>query len=113
MHELSLLESVREIIESHAQSHHFSRVTQVTLEIGKLSCVEQEALRFGFDIVMQGTLAESANLIISEKEGLGLCRQCGQHTGMAALYDPCRHCGSPSVEIVEGMELKVKELLVT
>ena len=48
MHELSLLENVREILESHALSQNFSKVTQVTLEIGKLSCVEPDALALRF-----------------------------------------------------------------
>lgn len=112
MHEISLLESVRDIIESQAQSHCFSRVTQITLEIGQLSCVEPDALRFGFSVVMQGTLAEDADLMITEKAGRGLCRQCGQQVVMQALYDPCCHCGSPLIDIVEGMEMKVKDLLV-
>jgi len=112
MHELSLLENVREILEEHAISQNFSKVTQVTLEIGKLSCVEPEALRFGFDVVMKGSLAENAELSITELDGLGLCQQCGQQLVMETLYEPCAWCGSPDVKIVQGMEMKVKDLVV-
>ncbi|MDD5114220.1 MAG: hydrogenase maturation nickel metallochaperone HypA [Methylobacter sp.] len=111
MHELSLLENVREILEDHAQSQKFSKVSRVTLEIGKLSCVEPEALRFGFDVVMKGSLAEGAELIITGLEGLGHCQQCGQNTVMDALYDPCGHCGRP-LTVVQGMEMKIKDLVV-
>lgn len=111
MHELSLLENVREILESHAQTQKFTKVTSVKLEIGKLSCVEPEALRFGFDVVMKGSLAEGAELIITELNGLGRCQRCEQNTAMNALYDPCSHCGRP-LTVVQGMEMKIKDLVV-
>lgn len=112
MHELSLLENVREILESHAQSQHFTKVTRVTLEIGKLSCVEAEALRFGFDVVMKDSLAEGAELVMTEVSGIGLCRQCGRRSVIETLYDPCAVCGYPFVDVVQGVEMKIKDLIV-
>ncbi len=112
MHELSLLENVREILENHALSQNFSRVTKVTLEIGKLSCVEPDALRFGFDVVMKDSLAENAELIISELNGLGLCQQCQQQIEMETLHDPCAYCGNPFVTLIQGAEMKIKDLIV-
>ena len=112
MHELSLLENVREILEDHAVSQNFSNVTKVTLEIGKLSCVEPDALRFGFDVVMKDSLAENAELIISELNGLGLCQQCQKQIKMETLYDPCVYCGSPFVTVIQGTEMKIKDLIV-
>lgn len=112
MHELSLLENVRDILEQHALTQSFTQVTKITLEIGKLSCVEPEALRFGFDVVMKDSLAENAELIITALKGLGLCRQCRQQTEMETLYDPCSHCGSPGLTITQGAEMKIKDLIV-
>jgi hydrogenase nickel incorporation protein HypA/HybF len=111
MHELSLLENVRQILESHAQSQQFSQVTQVTLVIGKLSCVEPEALRFGFDVVMKGSLAEQAELIITEQEGLGYCQQCDKNSAMTLLYDVCELCGRP-LTVVQGNDMKIQDLIV-
>jgi len=111
MHELSLLENVREILEEHAVNQNFTKVTQVTLEIGKLSCVEPEALRFGFDVVMKGSLAENAELFITELNGLGFCQQCRQQGIILTLYDPCVHCGNPITDIIQGSEMKIKNLI--
>lgn len=112
MHELTLLENVREILEDHAVKQQFSKVAKVTLEIGKLSCVEPDALRFGFDVVMKGSLAEKAELIISELEGLGLCQHCGRQSVMETLYDACPACGSLDVKIMQGLDMKIKDLAV-
>ena len=112
MHELSLLENVREILEKNALSQSFSKVTKVTLEIGRFSNVEPDALCFCFDVVMKDSLAENAELIISELNGLGVCRQCLQQLEMTTLYDACVYCGSPFVTVVQGSELKIKDLIV-
>lgn len=112
MHELSLLENVRDILEAEAQKQGFTKVTQVTLAIGKLSCVEPDALRFGFGVVMQGSLADGADLLIEDVEGLGRCRQCERQFAIATLYEPCVHCGCPHVDVIQGMDMKVKDLLV-
>ncbi|WP_176692101.1 hydrogenase/urease maturation nickel metallochaperone HypA, partial [Enterobacter hormaechei] len=54
MHELSLCQSAVEIVQQQAEQHGVKRVTGVWLEIGALSCVEESAVRFSFDIVCQG-----------------------------------------------------------
>jgi len=70
-----------------ALSQSFSKVTQVTLEIGRFSNVEPEALRFCFDVVMEGSLAEDAELIIAEVDGLRVCQQCRRQLAMTTLYE--------------------------
>lgn len=112
MHEISLLEQVREILVEHSQSQNFSKVSQVTLEIGALSCVEEGALRFGFDVVMKGSLAEDAELNIVCVAGLGYCKLCNQTVPMQSLHDPCALCGSFDIEVVQGEEMRIKDLLV-
>ena len=55
MHEMTLMGEVREIVVQAAKVHKFKRVKRVVLEIGKLSGVQVEAMRFCFDVVMEGT----------------------------------------------------------
>ena len=62
MHEMSLAEGIRGIVEDAARSGGFKQVRTVVLEIGALSTVEVEALRFCFDAVMRDTVAEGAQM---------------------------------------------------
>lgn len=112
MHELSLLENVRTILEAHACSQHFQTVENITLEIGALSCVELDALTFAFESVMKESLAENAELKFKRIEGQGRCVECGQLTTMLELYDVCAHCGHFRLEIMSGLEMKITELKV-
>jgi len=112
MHELSLLENVREMLVKNALSQSFSKVAKVTLEIGRFSNVEPDALRFCFDVVMKDSLAENAELIIAEVDGLGVCPQYRRQLAMTTLYDACVNCGSPFVKVIQGFEMKIKDLTV-
>jgi hydrogenase nickel incorporation protein HypA/HybF len=112
LHELSLLENVKDILQNHARAKNFTHVEKITLEIGKLSCVEPEALRFAFDVVMKDSIAANAELILSEQEGLGICLLCKKQTSLAHLYDPCQLCNHPFVTVTQGHEMKIKNLMV-
>ena len=73
MHELSLCQSAVEIIQRQAEQHDVKRVTAVWLEIGALSCVEESAVRFSFEIVCHGTVAQGCDLHIVYKPAQAWC----------------------------------------
>lgn len=108
MHELGITRSVVAICTEHARG---ATVKRVTLEIGQLSAVLPEAVRFCFDICAKGTPLEGAVLDIIEVPGGALCRDCGATVALAALYGRCG-CGSANLKLVAGEELKVKEMEV-
>lgn len=110
MHEMSLAESVREIVEDTARAHGAQRVAAVRLEIGRLSQVEVEAMRFAFEVVMRGSLAESARLEIVESEGSAWCMQCAQGVGIAQRGDGCPQCGSYQLQVTGGDRMRVIDI---
>ncbi len=112
MHEMSLAESVLQIIEDTAHAQQFTHVRTVVLEIGALSAVEPEAMRFCFDAVTRGSMAEGAKLEIIEIPGTGWCMECGKSVTLNERYGLCPHCGDARVEITGGNELRVKDLEV-
>ena len=112
MHEMSLAESVLEIIEDAARAQKFRRVRTVVLEIGRLAAVEAEAMRFCFEAVTHGSIAEGARLEIIETPGEGRCIACGRTVPLQEQYGLCPECGSPQIEIVAGNQMRVKNLEV-
>ncbi|MFH1342684.1 MAG: hydrogenase maturation nickel metallochaperone HypA [Pseudomonadota bacterium] len=113
MHEMAICESIRGILEEEAARQAFSKVDRVCLEIGRLSGVEVEALKFGFDVVMRGSPAENARLEIVETPGRAWCMPCGQSITIAARYEPCPACGSHQMQVTGGDEMKIRELEVS
>ncbi len=112
MHEMSLCESVLDILQDHAKTRQFDRVKTVWLEIGGLSGVEIEAMRFCFDAVMKGTLADGARLEIIELPGEAWCMQCSRKVPARQRFDACPDCGSYQLQVVSGKEMRIKELEV-
>ncbi len=109
MHELGITENIVEIALEYAEG---LPVTKITLEIGQLSAVMPEAIRFCFDVCCRGTLLEGATLEIIEISGLGRCRQCGTEMSLMQPWGICDHCNSVEIEIIQGEELKIKEMEV-
>ena len=113
MHEMSLAESVLQLIEDAARRDRFNKVRTVWLEIGQLSGVEPEALAFCFDAVTLSTLAEGARLEIITLPGQGWCQACAKTAPMTEVFDACPHCGSYPLQVTAGTDMRVKELEVT
>jgi hydrogenase nickel incorporation protein HypA/HybF len=112
MHELSLAEGVLHLIEDAARRQAFSKVTTVWLEIGQLAGVEAEAMRFCFDAVARGSVAEGAQLEIIATPGSGRCLECSASVVLSEVFDACPQCGAQPVQVTGGTEMRVKELEV-
>lgn len=112
MHEMSIAEGVIQVLEEQAVAQAFHRVTCVRLEIGPLAAVEPESLRFCFDAVTRGTLAEGARLEIIDLPGEAWCLQCAAQVPIRQRYDSCIHCGSYQLQVTCGDELRIKDLEV-
>ena len=109
MHELGITRNIVAIVGDHAQGQ---QVLRVTLEVGRLSGMFAEAIRFCFDICSKGTSLAGATLEIIEVEGRGHCDACGAEPVMTAPVGRCPVCREPRLRIVAGTELKIKEMEV-
>ena len=112
MHEMAICESILGILKDQAAKQQFSRVQRVCLEIGPLSGVEIDALRFGFDVVMKDSLAEGSVLEIDETQAQAWCMPCGGTVPLKQRFDPCPNCGSHQLQVTAGEEMRIKELEV-
>src|SRR5215471_11093238 len=105
MHELALTHSIVEMVIEHARGR---RVRRVTLEVGRLTCVMPNALRFCFDVATLGTALEGATLDIIEVEAQAHCNVCGETFWQDELATPCS-CGARDFARISGEELRVKQ----
>lgn len=72
MHEMSLAQSIVEIVENTAQQNQASSVVAVKLIIGELAGVEMHALMQGLKIASQGTVMQEAKIEIEQPGGNSL-----------------------------------------
>ncbi|MBE9005691.1 hydrogenase maturation nickel metallochaperone HypA [Fortiea sp. LEGE XX443] len=106
MHELGITQNIVAIVTEHAKG---MKVQKVVLEIGQLSAIMPESIKFCFDICTQGTVLENSILEIIEIPGLARCRQCGDEFAVDKPFGIC-NCGSVQLDLITGEELKIKEI---
>jgi hydrogenase nickel incorporation protein HypA/HybF len=106
MHELSIARSIVAIVGEQAKGR---KVTRVTLEIGKLSAIMPEAIRFCFDVVAKASALDGAALDIVEIPGRARCLDCGAEVVLLDLTGRCA-CGSRKLQRLAGEELNIKSM---
>jgi hydrogenase nickel incorporation protein HypA/HybF len=112
MHELSLAGGILRLIEQTRERDPFERVTHVTLEVGALSGVEVESLRFALQAIAPDTCLAGAEIEIQEPPAQAWCLPCGQSVPILQRYDLCPQCGSAQLQATSGTELRLVDLRV-
>jgi len=110
MHELSIITSLFETLESQARDHGAARITAVQLKVGPLSGVVPELLREAFDMFKQGTVADGAALTIIQPPVRVRCRSCGAETEPQGLVFKCGECGSTDLSLAAGTDLYLEKI---
>ena len=115
------MQMVLETVLSAARSHNAESVLEVNLEVGELTFLNPEQLRFAFSILSEGTIAENANLRIKRIQPGIKCSSCGYeghirydgpeyHLLGVPLFIRCEGCGSAEVEFTSGRECRIKNV---
>ena len=110
MHELSLMDRVRELVLARAAEHRASRIRGITLRIGALAGVDPEALRFAHEVVMADTIAAGSRLQLELVAALCQCGPCGAPFEAMDGVCVCPECGTISGELLQGRELELASL---
>ena len=108
MHELAITEGLVDAVTERLPGQ---RVTCVRLEIGALSGVVADSLRFCFDLVTEGTNLEGAALEISQPPAMCRCRICASEFQPDGPIAMCP-CGSAEVTVLTGQDLKITSVQV-
>lgn len=112
MHELSLAMSIVDIAieEAHARA---VTIEAIHLDLGPLSGVVADALRFSWDIACQGTPLEGTRLLIHEIPVEIHCFTCNAHRTLDSMqWLCCPVCSMPALGVIHGKELAVTALEV-
>jgi hydrogenase nickel incorporation protein HypA/HybF len=108
MHELSITQSVVDAVCERAAGR---TVRKVTVQVGALTAVVPEAMRFCFDVVAEGTVVAGAALEIERRAAVVRCRDCGADFEPPDLILLCP-CGSADVTVTAGRELQILSMEV-
>jgi len=123
LHEFSVMQSVVDAVLDAARSKAASKVLLVKLRVGELTFLNPEQLKFAFEVLTQGTIAEGAELIIERVKPKVKCIKCSYegeivyegeeiHIPLAPLIIRCPKCGSYEVSLLAGRECTLSSIRV-
>jgi hydrogenase nickel incorporation protein HypA/HybF len=112
MHELSIAHSILSIAEKAVPKNDSAVITSVSLQIGELSGVEIESLKFAFSVIKEDTLLKKAELIIEIIQGEATCQECSTIFPLHSYGTCCPKCNSYSMKILRGREMRVLNIVV-
>ena len=108
MHETAIVTGLIRIIETHAARVGASRVIRVKLKVGRLRAVEPQQLCSCFEMFVEGTIAEGAELVIDMLDVRGRCRACATEFDVAHYQFECPACAGNDIEVIQGQELYIE-----
>lgn len=116
MHELSVASAIVTSVIDFAKKHQAHEVIEVTLEIGELTSVAKEQLKFCYEAVSKETVLEGSKITIEEVKAEVLCSHCS-YRGAPKMWDEvfhfvpvpvlaCPQCGQDA-EVMKGKECTI------
>ena len=112
MHELSICQSVIELISSEAEDKGFESVLEIRLRVGEYSGLVPDCIREFFPYAAKGTVAEGAELCIESVPAAFKCLDCGYEGAVDRKAARCPACQSVSIRMTAGREFFVESLKV-
>jgi len=110
MHELSIAQGILDIIRQYVRPEQAAAIRRVQVNLGRLSGVVPESLDFCFSAIVADTPLQAARLDIVRTATVACCNDCGGRFAIEDLVFLCGQCGSTSLRVVSGTDLKVVEI---
>jgi hydrogenase nickel incorporation protein HypA/HybF len=110
MHELAIMDSALNMALEQAEKAGALRVHVIRLRIGALSGVVPDALRFAFEALAPGTMAQGATLDIENVPARFWCTSCNREFQSDDFFAECPGCQRPSGELRGGREMELASM---
>lgn len=110
LHELSLVASICDVLESKIKEFGINKVTQVNLAVGDMSGVETFMLESCFEMYVEATPLEGAKLNIHHLPIRLMCKSCGNEFESKIPFSDCSVCGSKNLKLVSGKEFYIDSI---
>ena len=104
--------SILDLARSKAAEIRAKRISELEIEVGKLTGVDSEALAFVLESVVRGTELSDCRIMIRLIDARCRCNICLSEFPVDNLAEACPHCGSVDKELIAGRELQLKSFVV-
>ena len=110
MHELSIAQSILDIVNQHLPANNTTHVKSVKVKIGKLSNVLPDSLQFCFEAITKDSDFEKTQLILNIIPITIKCNDCNKLTEINDYVFSCPSCDSTNINVIAGNDLNIEEI---
>ena len=111
MHELSIAQSIFDVVETRATELHATHVKGVRLRIGEASGIVTDSLTFCFEMLASfDPIVAGAQLSVDTVPHRARCRHCAKEFPVTNFIAQCPTCAEWSNEIISGNELQILDM---
>jgi hydrogenase nickel incorporation protein HypA/HybF len=120
MHEFSTMQNIMSLIIEEAKKMGAKKVIKVYIEVGELTFLADEQMKFAFNLLKEGTIAEDAELDIKRIKAKISCKcgyegeiRYGEKDEFHIIFPiiSCPICGNEA-KILEGRECRIRSMEV-
>lgn len=111
MHELGILNSMIHTIERIIQEEGLTEVASLTLEVGELSGIVPHYIEECWPAARYKTFMEKTELNLITIPGMVKCKDCGEVFNAVSMQLVCPNCHSQNMQILEGNDFMIREIL--
>ena len=112
MHELAITQSMLDLVLEQAKKAGAKEVGRINVVVGEMCGFVEECVKFYFDFISKGSLAEGASLSFTMIPPKARCRDCDKTFELKEFDWACPYCQGNSMEIITGKELFVESIEV-
>ena len=112
MHEMSIAQSIVDIVKQELARHGSERLLAVNIAVGKLAAVLPQQLAFCFSMITVDTSLAGATLNIREVPLGYVCSSCGGECSSDEVLFVCLKCGEKNLSLIAGRELTIESIEV-
>ena len=110
MHELAFIENIVTACTEAALNNGLSRVSRVSIVVGKLHQLVPDLMHFAFETATENSILGGAELEIEWIPVSAFCRDCSKTIPVNDGIYICPECGSFNLRLIAGKELYIKHI---
>ncbi len=110
MHEASLVQSLLDQVAALLHEHSAQRVQTIRVSVGEFAGVEPELFRSAYDLLVDQTPVQGAQLELRTVPLRARCDACGQEFAVHQFRFQCPACDGRQVRTIQGEDLLLESV---
>lgn len=107
MHELGIAQEMLKVAFEYAAKNNAKRIAAFNIEISAAADESEDSLRFHFEHLTLGTIAEGARIEMTRIPAMAKCLDCGNEFALESAASGCPRCSGAHIRALPQDEFRL------